>query len=86
MFPVVVGQSYFFRTVTYHVIGTVREQCGSFVVLDNAAWVAESGRFADAMKSGNLSEVEPVPDGWFVNLEAIADGGPWNHPLPLAQK
>jgi hypothetical protein len=87
-----VGNKYFFRTVTYHIIGKVvrilSEQevyTSSIVLLKDASWVADSGRFMDAIKKGTLSEVEPLGT-WFVNLETVTDFGPWNHPLPKEQK
>ena len=81
-----VGNSWFFRTVTYHIVGrVVRKLPGSYVVLEDASWVADSGRFMDAIKNGTLSEVEPVGQ-WCVNLDTVTDFGPWRHPLPTAQK
>jgi hypothetical protein len=33
------------------------------IVVVEAAWIADTGRFCDAVKSGVFSEVEPFPDG-----------------------
>lgn len=33
------------------------------LVLEDAAWIADTGRFADALKKAEFSEVEPFPDG-----------------------
>ena len=79
------GKAYFFRTVTYHMVGTVVEQEDNFVKLKDASWVADSGRFMNAIKEGSLSEVEPVGTA-FVNLETLTDFFPWVHPLPDKQK
>ena len=44
------------------------------VVLENAAWIADTGRFADCLKTGNYNEVEPFPDGQvIVGRGAIID-------------
>lgn len=67
------GKQVFIRTVTYHYTGLVVDVCGDTVVLEDAAWIADSGRFADAMKSGAYAEVEPYPDGRRVQVSAIVD-------------
>jgi hypothetical protein len=42
--------------------------------LEDAAWIADTGRFADALKSGKFNEVEPFPDGQvIVGRGAIID-------------
>ena len=86
--PFEIGSAYFIRTVTFHLTGRVRAVVGGFLVLDDAAWIADSGRYADALKKGAsaLSEVEPLPDGTFVALSAITDASPWVHTLPKEQK
>lgn len=83
--PFKVGESYFFRTVTYHLVGRVKENVGKFLVLENASWVADSGRFMNAIKDGTLDEVEPVGDA-YISLDAITDAFPWKHKLPDNQK
>ncbi len=84
--PFEVGKSYFIRTVTYHWTGKVVMIVGKFLVLDSAAWIADSGRFMQAIKNGTLSEVEPVGDGVLVNIDSITDTIPWVHALPMDQK
>lgn len=83
--PFEVGKSYFIRTVTYHLVGKVSSVIGTFLILHDAAWVADSGRFTQAIKNGALNEVEPVGDA-IVNLGAITDAFPWVHALPDKQK
>jgi hypothetical protein len=88
----VIGKAYFVRTVTYHQIGILSAiiEIGSFVglVLTEAVWCADSGRFTQACQNGTLSEVElfsrngPI----LVNLNAISDVSPWDHEVPKAQK
>ena len=83
--PFEVGKSYFIRTVTYHLTGKVKTIVGKFLVLEDAAWIADSGRFSNAIKKGTLNEVEPVGDA-IVNTDSIADAFPWVHALPKEQK
>ncbi len=81
-----VGNAYFFRTVTYHMTGRVKKViAGSILQLEDAAWIADSGRFEQAIKEGTLSEVEPVGDA-YINFQAVVDFFPWNHKLPKEQK
>jgi hypothetical protein len=80
-----VGQKLFIRTVTYHMTGEVTKRMGAFIQLKDAAWIADSGRFSDALKTGTLNEVEPVGTMW-VNLSSIVDFFPWKHKLPKDQK
>jgi hypothetical protein len=83
--PNLVGKAFFFRTVTYHIVGRVDEQYGNILRLGDAAWIADSGRFTQAISEGKLDEVEPV-DVAYVNLDSVTDFYPWNHALPLEQK
>ena len=84
-FEEMVGNKYFFRTVTYHLVGRVANIMGKFLRLHDASWVADSGRFMNAIKEGTLKEVEPVGIA-FVNLDTVTDFFPWKHSLPQEQK
>ena len=80
-----VGKKFFIRTVTYFMVGEVTKRMGAFIELKNAAWVADTGRFTQAIKDGTLKEVEPVGVAW-LNLSSVVDMFPWKHKLPLEQK
>ena len=80
-----IGQKLFIRTVTYHCVGEVVKRVGRFFELKGASWVADSGRFMDALESGELDEVEPTGQQW-VSIDTIVDMFPWNHKLPIEQK
>lgn len=80
-----IGEKFFFRTVTYHLVGKVKKMVGRFAYLTDASWVADSGRFMNAIKDGTLSEVEPVGNA-FINLDTVVDFFPWKHKLPSDQK
>ena len=85
----ILGKAFFFRTITYHIVGIVVRKAKEFgpdiLQLKDASWVADSGRFMQAIKDGTLSEVEPVGD-WYINIQSCTDFGPWVHPLPKEQK
>ena len=80
-----VGDKLFLRTVTYHLVGEVEAVEGDWLQLKDASWVADSGRFMQAIKDGTLSEVEPVGAA-YVNLGTVTDAFPWVHALPTEQR
>jgi hypothetical protein len=82
-----VGRSYFFRTITFHYTGRIRGISENAITLCDAAWIADSGRFTNALTSGRFAEVEPYPDDMPVAImfSAIIDFVPWTHPLPREQ-
>lgn len=58
-----IGYNYLIRTVTMIDTGRLVAISDHELVLEDAAWIADTGRFADALRSGSFSEVEPFPDG-----------------------
>ena len=58
-----IGKIYLIRTVTMIDTGRVVEVTDQEIVLEDAAWIADTGRFSDALKSVAFKEVEPFPDG-----------------------
>lgn len=83
-----IGTNYIIRTVTYHFVGRLVRVTDTDLVLEEAAWVADSGRWATALKTGVLNEVEPYPDGHevIVSRGSLVDACEWSHPLPRVQK
>jgi len=84
--PWVIGKQYFIRTVTMHLTGKLILLTEKELVLTEAAWIADSGRFHDALKNGELNEVEPFIDDVIINRDSIVDATKWNHQLPRNQK
>ena len=80
------GEKVFIRTVTHYYTGRIKVVTDSDIVLDDAAWIADTGRFSDALKSGKLNEVEPFPHSTTVSRGSIIDVSPWEHDLPREQK
>lgn len=58
-----VGKIYLIRTVTMINTGILVAVTPQELVLEEAAWIADTGRFADALESAEFSEVEPFPSG-----------------------
>ena len=57
--PLTVGNAVFVPTVTHYYTGRVTELTEQSVVLTDAAWIADTGRFSVALEKGVLREVEP---------------------------
>ena len=58
-----IGKNYLIRTVTMIDTGRLVAVTNQELVLEDAAWIADTGRFSDAVKKASFSEVEPFPDG-----------------------
>lgn len=84
--PFEIGKSYFFRTATYHVLGRLKEINGKFLTLEDASWIADSGRFMEFIDDGKANEVEPVKTLMYVNSDSICDSYLWKHDLIRTQK
>jgi hypothetical protein len=86
--PYRIGKNYFIRTVTHHFTGKLIKVTAKELVLENAAWIADDGRFHEALTSGQLKEIEPFPDGAEVILGrgSLIDAVEWSHELPRAVK
>lgn len=81
-----IGKNVFVRTVTHHYTGKLVAAGDGFLTLDDAAWIADDGRFADALAKGNLNEIEPYPGRCLVGIGAVLDLSEWLHDLPRTQK
>lgn len=86
--PYEIGENIFIRTVTCHYTGKLVAVFDRELVINNAAWIAEDGRFADAVKSGQFDEVEPYPDDEpvIINRDTVLDCKKVDWPLPRKQK
>lgn len=80
--PWKIGTAYLIRTVTNYWTGRVVAVHPDALVLEEAAWVADTGRFHQAVASGSLSEVEPVPRAVIVGRGSIVDATEWPFALP----
>jgi len=83
--PFEIGEAYLIRTVTYHILGRVKSIKGNFLVMEEASWVADSGRFNEAIGKGTLNEIEYAGPA-IVGINAIADAYPWTHKIPRESK
>ena len=61
--PWEVGKTYFIQTVTWAYTGTLVGAGPLELTLKDAALIPDTGRFTDALKNEDFSEVEPYPSG-----------------------
>ena len=61
--PFEIGAVYLIRTVTMFDTGRVLRVTPTEIVLEDAAWIADTGRFSEALKKLDFNEIEPFPDG-----------------------
>ena len=58
-----IGKNYLIRTVTMIDTGRLVAVTTNELVLEDAAWIADTGRFTQALESAEFGEVEPFPAG-----------------------
>lgn len=56
-----IGKNYFIRTVTHHHTGRLAAVTDKELVLENAAWIADDGRFTNSLAKCEFNEVEMFP-------------------------
>ena len=83
-----VGKCYLIRTVTLHFVGKIRAITDTDIVLDEASWVADTGRYGEALDKGveALGESEFSGDGHLVARGGVIDAALWRHELPQESK
>ena len=84
--PFEVGKKYFIRTVTMYYTGQLKSVNGKFLILEDCAWIADTGRFNETIKDGSFSEIEPFPKDLILNSDSIVDATEINFKLPLSVK
>jgi hypothetical protein len=86
--PYEVGKPYFIRTVTHHYTGLLIAVHPGELVLEKCCWIADDGRFSDALKTGKFNEIEPFPSdaNVIIGRGSIVDAVILNAELPASQK
>ena len=86
--PWKIGQAYFIRTVTHHYTGRLVAVYPLELVFAEAAWIADDGRFAQAVAAGGFSEIEPYPPAAeiIIGRGTVVDATPVTFALPKSQK
>ena len=68
-----VGNNVLVRTVTMIYTGELFKETKNELCLAHAAWIADTGRWADNLKSCEFNEVEPYLNDVIINKGAILD-------------
>ena len=84
--PWKIGKKYIVMTCTRFLVGRLSYVGDQELVLDDASWVADTGRFNETMKSGAIDEVEPYFGPAIVGRGAITDASEWSFDLPAEAK
>ena len=83
------GKIVLIRTVTQYHVGRVTALTSvegvGFVVLEDASWAADTGRYADCLKNGKLDECE-FAGAMMVGLGSIVDIAEFHGALPQLTK
>lgn len=78
----IIGEKVLIRTLTYFSTGRVVGETGNFVILEDAAFVADTGNLTAAINEGTLSEFCSFNGPLRVNMNNIVDVFHWGHDLP----
>lgn len=81
-----VGESYLIKTVTLYYTGRIVAISSREIVLEDAAWIADTGRFSECLKTGSLNDVEPFTHNVIISRDVIVDATVWTHALPRSVK
>jgi len=69
-----IGKNYHIRSVTMDFAGELKSISEKEIILTNASWVADSGRFSEYLKdTSKINENEPYQNDVLINRSAITD-------------
>lgn len=81
-----IGMNYLIRTVTMIQLGKLKRVTNQELVLSDACWVADTGRFNEALEKGTLNEVEMFQRDVIIGRGSIIDATEWLTHLPKSTK
>jgi hypothetical protein len=81
--PYKIGTAYLIRGVTMYYTGRLISVSRQELVLEDAAWVADTGRYNEAVRKGTLGEVEPIVGHCIIGRGSIVDVVEWPNNVPL---
>lgn len=84
--PWKIGANYLIRTVTMTNTGRLVAVYDHELALEDAAWIADTGRFSDNLVSCEFSEVEPFPSGQVIIGRGSIIDAVQIKDLPMEQK
>jgi len=81
-----IDKNYLIRTVTMIQLGKLKKVTDKELLLSEACWVADTGRFNESLKKGTLKEVEMFQRDVIVSRGGIIDATEWLLELPKESK
>lgn len=84
--PYKIGTAYLIRGVTHYYTGRLICVTDQELVLEEAAWIADTGRYNEAIKTGKLNEVEPIIGPAIIGRGALVDAVEWPNNIPLPRE
>ena len=88
--PYKVGKNYLVRSVNFTNVGKLVAVYENELVLSDASWVADTGRFNEALKDGieslDSSEIEPYYGDVVIGRGSVGDCVEYKHDLPSRVK
>ena len=81
-----IGKSYFIQTATLYYTGRLVAIYDHELVIEDAAWIADTGRLSKALKTGEFHEIEPFEQPVIVPRGGIIGVTNWPHALPREPK
>ena len=74
--PFTIGKQWYIETATKYWVGDVVAVTDQWIILERAAWVPDTGRFNEFMKTGNPKELEPCDVPVVINQGGIMTAMP----------
>jgi hypothetical protein len=84
--PWEIGKAYVIRTVTMINVGILTAVTDNELVLTDAAWIADTGRYSEFLAGSSANEIEPYANDCIVGRGGIIDATEWAGTLPLKVK
>lgn len=84
--PYKIGTAYLIRCMTMYYTGRLIEVSNQELVLEDAAWIADTGRYSEALKTGKLNEVEPIIGNVIIGRGSLGDAVEWPNNIPLPRE
>jgi len=85
--PYKLGEKYLIRTITMIYTGRLVDVYEQELVIEDAAWIADTARWNECLREGKFNEVEPYPDGKvIIGRGAVLDVAVFEHNLPREVK
>lgn len=81
--PFIIGKKYIIRTITMINVGRLVSIVGNFLILDDASWIADAGKWGECLtKPEGIRVSEKYRKPVYISIDAIVDATEWELELP----